>query len=50
MVKKRENPIVVAKRVVRNAEITGVALGVEMDDYTNIKRTRRDGNDERNAR
>ena len=44
MVKKKENPIVVGKPLVVNVETTGVALGVEMDDYISIKRTRRNGN------
>lgn len=38
MVKKKENRIVVGKRVVHNVETTGVVLGVGMDDYTNTKK------------
>lgn len=50
MEKKKENPIVVENPLVVNVETTGVALGVEMEDYTNIKRTRRNGNNERFTR
>ena len=39
MVKKKENPIMVAKRVARYVETTGVVLGVKVGDYIHIKRT-----------
>jgi hypothetical protein len=38
MVRKKENHIVVGKRVVHNVETMVVARGVEMEDYTNIRK------------
>ena len=38
MVKKKENHIMVVKRVVHNVETMVVAHGVEMEDYTNMRK------------